>query len=69
MWSRAPASPHIAVTSADLERMLDLLVHNPELRRESRQPGTRTDPWPVSVARNRPLYRNSLFQRSGLDAE
>ena len=51
---------------ADLERMLDLLIHNPELRRHA---ASRADTGRVSLARNRPLDRESLLQRVGLGRE
>jgi glycosyltransferase involved in cell wall biosynthesis len=40
----------------DLERRLDLLIHNPDLRRQS----AARDSGSVSLARNRPPFRKSL---------
>jgi len=54
---------------ADLERMLDLLIHNPELRRQSAARERQRISGPVPLARNRSLYRKGLLQRIGLEPD
>ncbi len=54
---------------AHLEHMLDLLIHNPELRRQSRYPWARANTAGVSLARHRSLDRNGLLQGAGLEHE